>query len=139
MSQQKSEFMQWCDELEANGYHILWGSGQAPTELQGFLPAGEVFYFRARHTTARIEIGVDNPDASKWSEVFSKVFYTRSQEADGDNDQEYSWLDAREARAIFEDLLRAYEESEMHLVALVKPTPERLTVLKNMLMHDLVS
>lgn len=136
---EKSEFIKWCDELDANGYHILYGNGQAPTELHGFLPAGEMFYFRARGSTARFDVGFDNPDAARWSEVLTGIFWTVTIEDDTDNDYAYSWLKPEEAREMFEGMLQDYLDANILLKGLELPTQERIAVLNDMLMHDLVS
>lgn len=139
MTQTKSEFMQWCDELEAEGYHILYAEAQCPTELQGFLPGGEVFYFRARGSVAKLEVGFDNPDASKWSEVFEEVIWNIEVEDLTGDDFLYSWLKVEDAQAIFLAFIREYRQTGIEIGGLVKPTQERLEMLKRMLMTDLVS
>lgn len=139
MTQTKSEFMQWCDELEAEGYHILFAHAQGPTELQGFLPAGEVFYFRARGSVAKLEVGFDNPDASKWSEVFEEVIWEIDVEDLTGGDFLYSWLETEAAKVLFGAFLREYRQAGIEIGGLTKPTQERLEMLKRMLMTDLVS
>ncbi len=137
MTQTKSEFMQWCDELEANGYHILWAHADCPTELQGFLPDGEVFYFRARGSIATFEVGFDNLDAQKWAQVYEDVIWGTIRLDQSEGMYAYSWLSLEEAQALFKPMLQEYRQTGIVIGSLAKPTNERILVLKQMLMVDL--
>jgi len=131
--------MQWCDELEANGYYILWAHTECPTELQGFLPDGEVFYFRARGNEATLEVGFDNTDAEKWAQVFEDVIWSTDREDQSEAAFAYSWLSLEAAQALFKPMLQEYRQTGIVIGGLARPTDERIVMLKQMLMTDLAS
>jgi len=137
MTQTKSEFMQWCDKLEANGYQILWAYAQCPTELQGFLPDGEMFSFRARGSVATLEVGSDNSDAEQWAQVYEDVIWSTTRKDQSEAMFTYSWLSLEEAQALFKPMLQEYRQTGIVIDGLAKPTDERIVVLKQMLMIDL--
>jgi hypothetical protein len=53
--------------LEADGWHTALACLAAPVQVEGLLPCGEQFYFRARHTEACLAVGgVDPSNAPAW-------------------------------------------------------------------------
>ncbi|OXM73752.1 MULTISPECIES: hypothetical protein [Amycolatopsis] len=54
-------------ELEAEGWQATLTSPAAPVQLEGRLPEGERFYFRARHAHVLLSVGGDDPaDVGAW-------------------------------------------------------------------------
>lgn len=53
--------------LRSEGWTVVITCAAAPVQLEGSLPSGEKFYFRARHDEARLAIGGREPiDRADW-------------------------------------------------------------------------
>jgi hypothetical protein len=56
-------------ELEASGWRATLTCSAAPIQVEGTLPGGELFYFRARHDEACLAIGGPDPaDRAPWEQ-----------------------------------------------------------------------
>ncbi|WP_273937709.1 hypothetical protein [Kutzneria chonburiensis] len=53
--------------LRAAGWQVDMTCGAAPVQLEGVLPCGELFYFRARHDEVLLAVGGEDPaDIAPW-------------------------------------------------------------------------
>jgi hypothetical protein len=63
----EAEWLAALATLEADGWHAALTCLAAPVQVEGLLPCGEQFYFRARHTEACLAVGgVDPSDVPAW-------------------------------------------------------------------------
>lgn len=71
--------------------------GADPVQVEGVLPSGERFYFRARHSDVSLGIGGDEPaDIPEWE--------------DSESHPEAGYLPAAVGEAIIRRLTRRYQE-----------------------------
>jgi hypothetical protein len=52
-------------ELSAQGWEVELTCSAAPVQLEGRVPTGETFYYRCRHNTCSLELGVTD-ESSDW-------------------------------------------------------------------------
>jgi hypothetical protein len=63
----EAEWLAALATLEADGWHAALTCLAAPVQVEGLLPCGERFYFRARHTEACLAVGGADPsDVPAW-------------------------------------------------------------------------
>jgi len=86
--------------LRADGYTVHSSSYAAPVQLEGTLPTGENFYFRARFKNVGLRVWRDSPDpGSHWSDSFELA-----------GEHSGSYLEPDEGEAILRTLVSAYLE-----------------------------
>lgn len=84
--------------LRVAGWQVELTCRAAPVQLEGWLPCGEQFYFRARHETVLLAVGGDDPsDFAPWE---------RSVEQDG-----ASYLPADPGLRLLVDLAAEHKKS----------------------------
>lgn len=90
-------WLQLAATLRSEGWEANLTCTAAPVQMEGRLPDGELFYFRARHRDVSLGIGGNNPtDIPEWEEC--ELHHTAS------------WLSAAEGEAIIRRLARRYLE-----------------------------
>ncbi|MEW2472247.1 hypothetical protein AB0875_00505 [Micromonospora gifhornensis] len=93
----RTSWLQLAANLRAEGWAAQVTCSAAPVQAEGFLPNGERFYFRARHSDVSLGIGGDDPaDIPEWE--------------DSESHQEASYLPAADGEAIIRRLARRYLE-----------------------------
>ncbi|SCL41061.1 hypothetical protein GA0074692_6122 [Micromonospora pallida] len=87
--------------LRTEGWETQVTCTAAPVQVDGALPNGERFYFRARHSDVSLGIGGDDPaDIPEWEA--------------SEPHQEASYLPAVDGEAIIRRLARRYLEEHRH-------------------------
>ncbi|MGC5333500.1 hypothetical protein [Micromonospora sp. DT62] len=96
--QQHSEsWLQLVAALHREGWEAEVTCVAAPVQVEGTLPSGERFYFRARHGDVSLGIGGDNPaDIPEWEA--------------SESHQEASYLTAAVGGTMIRRLARRYRE-----------------------------
>jgi hypothetical protein len=65
----EAEWLAVLTTLEAEGWQAALTCSAAPVQVEGLLPNGERFYFRARHTEACLGVGGADPsDVPAWEQ-----------------------------------------------------------------------
>jgi hypothetical protein len=65
----EAEWLAALAALETEGWHGALTCSAAPVQIEGQLPNGERFYFRARHTDACLGVGGADPsDVPAWEQ-----------------------------------------------------------------------
>lgn len=96
------EWQQVIDHLTEAGWNASLVTSAAPVQLEGALPGGERFYFRARWNEITLAVGGQDPaDTGAWE---CTVPY-------GDADADASWLDASDGLTILLDLVQQYRDA----------------------------
>ncbi|MEU7994514.1 hypothetical protein AB0B83_04115 [Micromonospora sp. NPDC049060] len=95
--QHQASWLQLAATLRTEGWEAQVTCLAVPVQVEGSLPNGERFYFRARHSDVSLGIGGDDPaDISEWE--------------DSESHQEASYLPAADGEAIIRRLARRYLE-----------------------------
>jgi hypothetical protein len=89
--------------LRGDGWEVEMTCWQAPVQLEGHLPTGEPFYFRARHEHASLAVGGDDPSDVPESEA-------------EESHSNASYLPGSEGLPLIQRLARAYAST-------IGPTP----------------
>jgi hypothetical protein len=84
--------------LRAEGWTVKHIGLAAPLQLEGRLPTGEAFYFRARHDEVSLGVGGDDPC---WSPVWE------GRELFG-SDEDASYLSGEDGLTVLRRLVEAY-------------------------------
>ena len=65
--QHRADWDRVINTLHEDGWDVEMTCEQAPVQLEGHLPTGEQFYFRARHRHATLAVGGADPaDIPEW-------------------------------------------------------------------------
>jgi len=84
--------------LRLHGCEATVTTYAAPVQMEGRLPSGELFYFRARRNTCSLAVGgVDPADVPAWRA-----------EVELPGDFTATWLEADEGKRIFAELVERY-------------------------------
>lgn len=95
--QHLASWLQLVATLRAEGWEAQVTCAAAPVQVEGSLPNGERFYFRARHSDVSLGIGGNDPaDIPEWE--------------DSATHQEASYLPTAVGEAIIRRLARRYLE-----------------------------
>ncbi|MGK5676805.1 hypothetical protein ACSNOB_28695 [Micromonospora sp. URMC 106] len=90
-------WLQLIATLGSEGWEAHLTCAAAPVQVEGSLPNGEPFYFRARHSNVSLGIGGDDPaDVPEWEESESHT--------------DASWLPAAKGEAIIRRLAFRYAQ-----------------------------
>lgn len=67
--QHLASWLQLAATLRSEGWEAQVTCAAAPVQVEGSLPSGERFYFRARHSDVSLGIGGDDPaDIPEWED-----------------------------------------------------------------------
>ncbi|NED53649.1 hypothetical protein EAD96_30325 [Micromonospora sp. BL1] len=95
MQQHMASWLRLVTTLRSEGWEAQMTCEAAPVQMEGHLPSGERFYFRARHSDVSLGIGGEDPsDIPEWEE--------------SESHEEASWLPATDAEAIIRRLALRY-------------------------------
>ncbi|RAN96404.1 hypothetical protein ONO23_00619 [Micromonospora noduli] len=90
-------WLQLIATLQSEGWEAHLTCAAAPVQVEGSLPNGELFYFRARHSEVSLGIGGHDPaDIPEWEETESHT--------------EASWLPAAEGETTIRRLAFRYAQ-----------------------------
>lgn len=93
--QHSASWLQLAATLRREGWEAQVTCEAAPVQVEGTLPSGERFYFRARHSDVSLGIGGDDPaDIPEWEA--------------SESHQEASYLPATVGEAMIRRLARRY-------------------------------
>ncbi|MCP3785136.1 hypothetical protein NLX85_17350 [Micromonospora sp. A3M-1-15] len=93
--QHEMSWLQLAATLRTEGWEAQVTCSAAPVQVEGSLPNGERFYFRARHSDVSLGIGGDDPaDIPEWE--------------DSESHHEASYLPAADGEAFIGRLARSY-------------------------------
>ncbi|SCL50284.1 hypothetical protein [Micromonospora chersina] len=95
MQQHMTSWLRLAATLRSEGWEAQVTCEAAPVQVEGRLPSGERFYFRARHSDVSLGIGGEDPaDIPEWEE--------------SESHEEASWLPATDGEAIIRRLALRY-------------------------------
>ena len=97
----EAEWLAVLATLETEGWNAALTCSAAPVQVEGQLPNGEQFYFRARHADACLGVGGADPsDAPDWEQCEAHP--------------EASYLSAHDGLAILQRLSAVYYVEQGH-------------------------
>ena len=95
----EARWLDLAEALRAEGWQAALTCTACPVQMEGQLPSGEAFYFRARHNDVTLSVGGDDPsDIPAWEQ--------------GEVHVDASFLPADDGEAIIRRLAANYAEGQ---------------------------